>query len=53
MLGRVIGAVYGLPLAYFYVRNRIPIELKNRFAILLGLGATQVSWIRSRSLCSC
>lgn len=51
MLGRTIGLAYGLPLAYFALRKRLPRELYGRFAFLLGLGATQgaIGWWMVRS----
>lgn len=51
MLGRTIGLAYGLPLAYFALRKRLPRELHRRFAVLLGLGAAQggIGWWMVRS----
>lgn len=51
MLGRTIGLAYGLPLAYFALRKRLPRELYGRFAVLLGLGAAQgaIGWWMVRS----
>ena len=41
MLGRVVGVAFGVPLAYFLARGRIPAHLKGRMAGLLGLGGAQ------------
>lgn len=51
MLGRVVGLAYGLPLAYFLLRKKLPKELYGRCATLLGLGATQgaIGWWMVRS----
>lgn len=39
--GRLIGLVYALPLVYFWLRGRIPSELKPRFTFFLFLGGLQ------------
>ncbi|KAG7382442.1 Cytochrome c oxidase assembly protein cox15 [Phytophthora boehmeriae] len=51
MLGRTVGMVYTLPLIYFGLRKRLPVELYTRFAVLFGLGAAQggVGWWMVRS----
>lgn len=51
MLGRVVGLAYVVPLTYFALRKRLPVELRGRFAFLLGLGATQggIGWWMVRS----
>lgn len=51
MLGRAVGLVYVVPLAYFALRKRLPVELHRRFGVLLGLGAAQgaVGWWMVRS----
>lgn len=51
MLGRAVGLVYGLPLIYFGLRKKLPVELHTRFGVLLGLGAAQgaVGWWMVRS----
>jgi cytochrome c oxidase assembly protein subunit 15 len=44
--GRLIGLAYALPLAYFWIRGRIPVGLKPRLLGLLVLGGLQgaVGW---------
>ncbi|MFC7541668.1 COX15/CtaA family protein [Siccirubricoccus deserti] len=44
--GRLIGLAYALPLAWFWLRGRIPAGLKPRLLLLLGLGGLQgaVGW---------
>ncbi|TMW64186.1 hypothetical protein Poli38472_012808 [Pythium oligandrum] len=51
MLGRTVGMAYVLPLTYFMLRKRLPVELHRRFGVLLGLGATQggIGWWMVRS----
>jgi cytochrome c oxidase assembly protein subunit 15 len=51
MLGRVVGLVYGVPLVYFALRRKLPVELHKRFGVLLGLGAAQgaIGWWMVRS----
>ncbi len=46
LLGRLVGAVFALPLAVFLVRRQIPKRLIWRCALLLGLGALQglIGW---------
>jgi cytochrome c oxidase assembly protein subunit 15 len=41
MLGRAVGVAFGVPLAYFLFRGRIPAHLKLRMAALFGLGGAQ------------
>lgn len=41
LLGRLIGLLYALPLAWFWLQGDIPARLKPRFLLLLGLGALQ------------
>ena len=49
--GRLIGFVYALPLIYFWVRKRIPNEMKPRFIGFLVLGGMQgfVGWYMVKS----
>ncbi|RLN44485.1 hypothetical protein BBJ29_009262 [Phytophthora kernoviae] len=51
MLGRTVGMMYTLPLIYFGLRKKLPVELYTRFAVLFGLGAAQggVGWWMVRS----
>lgn len=51
LLGRVIGLVYALPLAYFWMRGRIPQKLKPRFIFFLALGGLQgfIGWYMVKS----
>lgn len=46
MMGRFIGLAYGLPLAYFAARGRIPRSLYPRLATLFALGGGQglIGW---------
>jgi cytochrome c oxidase assembly protein subunit 15 len=46
LLGRLIGAVYFLPLVWFWAKGRIPPGLKPKLIVILGLGALQgfVGW---------
>ena len=46
MMGRSIGVIYGLPLAYFALRGRIPRSLAPTLTGLLVLGGSQglVGW---------
>lgn len=39
--GRLIGVVYALPLAYFWIRNKIPTGYKGKLLIGLVLGGSQ------------
>lgn len=39
--GRMIGLVYALPLAYFWIRNKIPRDYKSKLLLGLFLGAGQ------------
>jgi heme a synthase len=41
MLGRFVGVAFGVPMAYFLARGRIPSHLKPRVLALLGLGGAQ------------
>ena len=41
MLGRVVGVAFGVPLAYFAARGRIPPSLRGRMVALFGLGGAQ------------
>jgi heme a synthase len=41
LLGRLIGLAYALPLAWFWLRNRIPAGFKPQLLILLVLGGLQ------------
>jgi cytochrome c oxidase assembly protein subunit 15 len=45
--GRLIGLAYALPLAWFWLRGRVPGMLKPRLLLLLGLGGLQgaVGWL--------
>ncbi|MDB5478603.1 MAG: heme synthase [Alphaproteobacteria bacterium] len=49
--GRLIGLVYALPLLYFWLRGRIPNELKPRFILFLALGGLQgfIGWYMVKS----
>jgi cytochrome c oxidase assembly protein subunit 15 len=51
LLGRVIGLVYALPLAWFWVRGAIPQGYKWRLVALLALGGLQgvFGWFMVRS----
>lgn len=51
LLGRVIGLAFALPLAWFWVRGRIPAGYKPRLLALLALGALQgvFGWLMVRS----
>ncbi len=51
LLGRVIGLAFALPLAWFWVRKRIPSGYKPRLVALLALGALQgvFGWYMVRS----
>ncbi len=51
LLGRVIGLAFALPLAWFWVRKRIPAGYKPRLVALLALGALQgvFGWYMVRS----
>ncbi|KAE9002227.1 hypothetical protein PR003_g18125 [Phytophthora rubi] len=51
MLGRTVGMVYTVPLVYFMLRKRLPVELYKRFGVLFSLGAAQggVGWWMVRS----
>lgn len=51
MLGRTVGFAYVVPMAYYFLRKRLPRELYGRFAFLFGLGATQggIGWWMVRS----
>eukprot|EP00613_Pedinella_sp_CCMP2098_P001609 CAMPEP_0171631544 /NCGR_PEP_ID=MMETSP0990-20121206/23734_1 /TAXON_ID=483369 /ORGANISM="non described non described, Strain CCMP2098" /LENGTH=435 /DNA_ID=CAMNT_0012201217 /DNA_START=89 /DNA_END=1396 /DNA_ORIENTATION=- len=40
-LGRTVGVAFGVPLAYFLFKGRIPAHLKGRMAALFALGGTQ------------
>lgn len=42
MMGRFLGLAYGVPLAYFALRGRIPKSLYSRLATLFALGGGQV-----------
>ncbi len=46
LMGRIIGLAFALPLAWFWVRNRIPAGYKPRLVALLALGAVQgaIGW---------
>jgi cytochrome c oxidase assembly protein subunit 15 len=46
LLGRVIGLAFALPLAWFWLRGRIPAGYKPRLLALLALGALQgtIGW---------
>ncbi len=46
LLGRVIGLAFALPLAWFWIRGRIPAGYKPRLLALLALGALQgtIGW---------
>lgn len=46
LLGRLIGVVFALPLAWFWLRGRLPSRLKPQLLGLLALGALQgaVGW---------
>jgi cytochrome c oxidase assembly protein subunit 15 len=46
LLGRLVGAAFGLPFVYFLVRREIPRRLIWRCAVLFGLGGLQglVGW---------
>ncbi len=43
MLGRTVGLAFVCPLAYFFLRKKMPRELYGRMAFLFSLGAAQVS----------
>lgn len=49
--GRLIGLVYALPLAYFWLRGKISSALKPRFVFFLALGGLQgfVGWYMVKS----
>jgi heme a synthase len=49
--GRLIGLVYAMPLAYFWVKNKIPQGYKPRLLIFLGLGGLQgfMGWFMVQS----
>ncbi len=51
LLGRFIGLIYAVPLAWFWVRGAIPAGYKPRLLALLGLGALQgvFGWYMVRS----
>ena len=51
LIGRLIGAAFALPLAWFWVRKAIPVGYKPRLIALLGLGALQgtFGWFMVRS----
>lgn len=46
LLGRVIGLAFALPLAWFWLKGRIPTGYKSRLLALLALGALQgtIGW---------
>eukprot|EP00962_Isochrysis_galbana_P060965 scaffold36078_cov56-Isochrysis_galbana.AAC.1 len=46
MAGRAVGFVFGLPLAYFALRGRIPASLAPRLCLLFSMGGAQglVGW---------
>lgn len=49
--GRVIGLIYALPLAWFWLRRRLPAESKPAFLGVLGLGFAQgvMGWFMVKS----
>lgn len=49
--GRMIGLVYALPLAYFWLRGRVPQDAKPALLGILGLGFAQgaMGWIMVKS----
>jgi len=51
LLGRIIGMVFALPLAWFWIRGAIPTGYKPRLLALLGLGGLQgaFGWFMVRS----
>lgn len=46
LLGRVIGLAYALPLAWFWLKGRVPDGYKGRLIVLLALGGLQgfIGW---------
>lgn len=51
VLGRLIGLLYFLPLAYFWVKGRIPADIKGRLVVFLILGGCQglLGWYMVKS----
>lgn len=51
LLGRVLGLVFAIPLAIFWMRKWLSALLKKRFLILMGLGALQgaMGWFMVKS----
>lgn len=49
--GRLIGVIYALPLAYFWLRGKIPAEKRGAFIGILGLGFLQgaMGWYMVKS----
>jgi heme a synthase len=46
MLGRTLGVVYGVPLAYFALRGQLPPHIRGHAGALLALGGAQglIGW---------
>lgn len=51
VLGRLIGLLYFLPLAYFWIKGRIPSDVKGRLVVFLILGGCQglLGWYMVKS----
>lgn len=51
VLGRLIGLLYFLPLVYFWVKDRIPSDVKGRLVVFLILGGCQglLGWYMVKS----
>ena len=51
VLGRLIGLLYFLPLAYFWIKGRIPSDIKGRLVVFLILGGCQglLGWYMVKS----
>jgi len=51
VLGRLIGLLYFLPLVYFWVKGRIPADIKGRLVVFLILGGCQglLGWYMVKS----